>query len=733
MKKQSEKYKKFLVGVASTTLVASAVAPVSQTVNAETSFSDIKGNTHEQAVNALVEKGIINGYEDGTFKPNKVLTRSDVVKMMGKWLESLDYKVPSNYKTTPRFKDLTTKTNDELLRYSAMVADAKVFRGYENGTLGASGHITRENMAMVLVRAYDEVYKTDLVAHVKEQTFTRDVVDLAKAKDEAKPAIDVMDYFDITNPAAPKFNPKSDTTRGQFSSLLYKTLNVEIAAENVDKEDLDDLIAKVEGLDKDDYTEESWTELEDALTTGKDVVTNEDSTDEEIKDAHNDLKDKHDKLEPVETDGKDTTTRELQQAVDEASDHQEGYFTETSWSTLVGAIIAANKVLNKSDSTQASINKAHKDLQNAATGLAYKPIPYVMGDTVTASQLTLTFTKAVDVDGAIDVVKGTVANASANVSANGKVLSITSPASAKTGETITFDLNVGGKPVSVTTKWNGKDWTMTTNPADVFKSTVKGDMGSVIELQLLNNEGNIIDGQVKLEDLLSNPNLIRLNLLPGSGLVAGDVLKLATPAFDLLNVKLTEEDISRGFIDTGINTDLLDNLTGGENLNLEAIITRGTTEVVQGVVGVLPLPNFITQPVVKAVDEITTNVVSILKGERTFKVELPVVGINKVSAGDRLKFKLRRPVVFGLGSVSKETEAAIISADDIAKGYANASFANQNLVTGLLGGLGGILDTITGGTSVYITPVLIEDGKEVIGKEVKLQISQGLLKTLLGQ
>ena len=105
--------------------------------------------------------------------------------------------------------------------------DAGVFKGYEDGTLGAGNDITRENMAIVLVRAYDAIHKTDLVTYVADQEFNKDVTDLAKAKGEAQQYIDVLDFFNITNPAAPQFNPKNTTTRGQFASFLYKTSQVE--------------------------------------------------------------------------------------------------------------------------------------------------------------------------------------------------------------------------------------------------------------------------------------------------------------------------------------------------------------------------------------------------------------------------------------------------------------------------------------------------------------------------
>src|SRR5690606_18036965 len=97
----------------------------------------------------------------------------------------------------------------------------------------------RENMAVVLVRALDTLNDFDLAAYVAEQDWKKDVTDLNKAKSEARPAIDVLDFFDITNPAAPEFNPKSTTTRGQFASFLYK-------AAGVDYDEVKNPVGKVE-------------------------------------------------------------------------------------------------------------------------------------------------------------------------------------------------------------------------------------------------------------------------------------------------------------------------------------------------------------------------------------------------------------------------------------------------------------------------------------------------------
>ncbi|MFS0574073.1 S-layer homology domain-containing protein [Sporosarcina sp. 179-K 3D1 HS] len=262
----SKKSRKFMVGVATAALTATAVAPIASAAG----FPDTVGNTHEKAIDALVEAGIIGGYPDGTFQPNRTLTRSDVVKMMGKWLVSLGYDVPSDYKTNPRFTDLTSKTNDELLRYAALVKDNRVFGGYEDGSLGPGKDITRENMAIVLVRAYNAIHKTDLISYVSEQDFKGDVTDLAKAKAEARSSIHVLDYFNITG--VTNFRPKESTTRGQFASFLYKASTLEAPDQNVDKE-----------APKLNYTGEKIIELAKGAAFTMPTVTATDNVDKEVK------------------------------------------------------------------------------------------------------------------------------------------------------------------------------------------------------------------------------------------------------------------------------------------------------------------------------------------------------------------------------------------------------------------------------------------------------------------
>lgn len=241
---------------ATATLVASAIVPAASAA----SFSDTAGNTHELAIESLVSQGIISGYPDGTFKPNRTLTRSDVVKLLGKYLVSQGYKIPSDYKTNMRFSDLRSTSQDELLQYAALVKDNGVFNG-SNGNLLPADPITRENMAVVLVRAYTNINNFDFLGYVMNQDFNEDVVDYNRAKAEARSAIRVLDYYNVTG--VPNFNPKGNTTRGQFSSFLYKMLQVEVPGEGLKAvEVVDASTLKVTLTDNTEHTVKLDTPLE---------------------------------------------------------------------------------------------------------------------------------------------------------------------------------------------------------------------------------------------------------------------------------------------------------------------------------------------------------------------------------------------------------------------------------------------------------------------------------------
>ncbi len=219
MANQPKKYKKFVATAATATLVASAIVPVASAAG----FSDVAGNDHEVAINALVEAGIINGYADGTFKPNQSINRGQVVKLLGRWLEAQGQEIPADWETKQRFTDLPVTAEAELVKYAALAKDAGVFAG-SNGNLNHTQTMQRQQMAVVLVRAIKEISGVDLVADYKKAGFVTEITDLEAAfAAEQRNAIVALEYAGITNVS--KFNPANSITRGQFASFLHRTIN----------------------------------------------------------------------------------------------------------------------------------------------------------------------------------------------------------------------------------------------------------------------------------------------------------------------------------------------------------------------------------------------------------------------------------------------------------------------------------------------------------------------------
>lgn len=223
MANQPKKYTKFVATAATATLVASAIVPVASAAG----FSDVADtNSHAVNINALAEAGIIGGYPDGTFKPNQELTRGQVVKMLGKWVEAQGFEIPADYATKDRFTDLAADAKDqELVKYAALVFDTGVFAG-SNGALNAGGKITRENMALVLDRAFNAINDTTLVEVATDMEDVK-VADLTTAKAEAREAIQALRNLGISG--VENFMPKNSVTRAQFATFLNKTIGTEVA------------------------------------------------------------------------------------------------------------------------------------------------------------------------------------------------------------------------------------------------------------------------------------------------------------------------------------------------------------------------------------------------------------------------------------------------------------------------------------------------------------------------
>lgn len=110
-------------------------------------FSDmVKNETYVTAINNLVDKKIINGYEDNTFRPNGKITRAEFSKMIV-LAKNISVSKENN------FSDVAT--NHWAKEYINSLYNSNLITGYEDGTFKPEKNITYGEMATILVRAME--------------------------------------------------------------------------------------------------------------------------------------------------------------------------------------------------------------------------------------------------------------------------------------------------------------------------------------------------------------------------------------------------------------------------------------------------------------------------------------------------------------------------------------------------------------------------------------------------
>ena len=165
-------------------------------------FSDVKESDWACAyIMNLYEKGIISGYPDGTFKPNKEITRQQAAKMitLGAGLKYQGKKA--------NFSDVDP--NGEMSPYIAALVEKGAIRGYPDGSFRPKQNITRAQIAQIVAKAFD-LKMGKLPASFKDLP-AGDAGEYIKIL--ASNGI-VKGYGDGT------FKPQGVTTRAQFCKIL---------------------------------------------------------------------------------------------------------------------------------------------------------------------------------------------------------------------------------------------------------------------------------------------------------------------------------------------------------------------------------------------------------------------------------------------------------------------------------------------------------------------------------
>ncbi len=181
--------------------------PTDEPDNAGTFYDVPKDGWSYAYVEALAEKGIVNGYA-GAFNPESSVTREEFVKMLLGVLKVVTTEMETN------FSDVAADA--WYAPYVATAAQLGIAQGIGGGEFGVGQTILREDMAVMVQRALETMGIT-----LQQEGESIPFSDAQAISDYAKEAIDMLVRANvISGDENNRFNPKENLTREQAAKII---------------------------------------------------------------------------------------------------------------------------------------------------------------------------------------------------------------------------------------------------------------------------------------------------------------------------------------------------------------------------------------------------------------------------------------------------------------------------------------------------------------------------------
>lgn len=226
------KAKKLLSGALCTAMLVSAISVSAAAVT----FSDVENDPTvswaKPYISEMAELGYIKGYEDGTFKPNNTITKTEALLLLSRMLGVND----------DTYADSVELAQDAygsvLKKYSTNYSNEIAFLLYTGvlKTDDLDAYISTSNKNTPLKRYEAAVLLTKLLGaeeDVQKNTFvsssyadTVEIPDSARAYVEYVKGEGIMQGMGETVSGQPIFSPNTDVTRSQMAKMLCSLIDV---------------------------------------------------------------------------------------------------------------------------------------------------------------------------------------------------------------------------------------------------------------------------------------------------------------------------------------------------------------------------------------------------------------------------------------------------------------------------------------------------------------------------
>ena len=178
-----------------------AFAATTNAAQSNAAYSDIEGTACEGAVNVLSALKVVDGFTDGTYKPEQTVTRAQMAKLIVTALGVADYATAK----TSKYTDMGAAT--WAIPYVEYASNLNIVNGVGNNKFNPNGLVTYEQAATMVVRALGY---TD---QCKEMNGTWPAIYVQKAM-----ALNIFD--NVVNGGA------NGANRGDVAIMLYNALEI---------------------------------------------------------------------------------------------------------------------------------------------------------------------------------------------------------------------------------------------------------------------------------------------------------------------------------------------------------------------------------------------------------------------------------------------------------------------------------------------------------------------------
>lgn len=182
------------------------------------SFTDMEHHWAKDNVETLASKFVINGMTEDQFAPNEKITRAQFAALL---VRALGLKVNNNGNSS--FTDI--KGTDWFKGVVNTAADEGLVTGYDDGSFKPNKTISRQEMAIMVVRALRVAEKDATISNAEKNSLLEKFNDKQNISSwsQVEVAIAVKEGI-ITGKSANTFVPKDNATRAEAATMLIRMM-----------------------------------------------------------------------------------------------------------------------------------------------------------------------------------------------------------------------------------------------------------------------------------------------------------------------------------------------------------------------------------------------------------------------------------------------------------------------------------------------------------------------------